>query len=177
MSTTSQTTDLTVNEVYKHKKVWNTVCHILQEIVEENKNQKVAKEILDKQKKLSFHSKNPASITLNSYLERILKYSHLEESTLIIALIYIDRLCEKQNLILTDSNIHRIVFSSIILAIKYNEDDYYSNNYYAKVGGISINEVNSLELEFVKMIKYSLFIQNDIYDKYKIYLTHYQIKK
>lgn len=177
MSSTSQTTDLTLNEVYKSKKVWTTVCHILQEIVEENKNQKISKDVLEKQKKLSFHSKNPASIALVGYVERILKYTHIEESTLVIALIYIDRLCEKQNLILTDTNIHRIVYAGIILAIKYNEDDYYSNNYYAKVGGIAVNELNLLELEFVKMIKYSLFIQNDVYDKYKIYLTHYQIKK
>lgn len=176
MSTTSQSTDLSLNEVYKSKKVWNAVCHILKEIVSENASQKSSKEA-EKQKKLTFHSKNPASVSLNDYVERILKYTHIEESTLIIALIYIDRLCEKQNLILTDSNIHRITYTAIILAVKYNEDDYYSNNYYSKVGGVSITELNALELEFVKLIKYSLFIKREVFDKYKIYLTHYQIKK
>lgn len=177
MSTSSQTTDLTVNEVYKSKKVWNTVCHILKEIVQENKNQKTSKDLVEKQKKLSFFSKNPASVSLTSYVERILKYTHIEESTLIIALIYIDRLCEKQNLILTDNNIHRIVFCAIVLAIKYNEDDYYSNSYYSKVGGVTVSELNTFEIEFVKMIKYNCFIKSDVFDKYKIYLSHYQIKK
>lgn len=176
MSTSSQSTDLTVNEVYKHKKVWNTVCHILKEIVQENKTQKTSKDIIEKQKKLSFYSKNPASVSLSAYVERILKYTHIEESTLVIALIYIDRLCEKQNLILTDNNIHRIVFTAIVLAIKYNEDDYYSNNYYSKVGGVSVSELNTFEIEFVKLIKYNCFVKSDVFDKYKIYLSHYQVK-
>ena len=33
----------------------------------------------------------------------------------------------------------------MLLAIKYNEDDYYSNKYYARVGGISLCELNELE--------------------------------
>jgi hypothetical protein len=60
------------------------------------------------------------------------------------------------------------------MAIKYNEDDYYSNTFYAKVGGISLEEVNILEVEFLKMIKYTLFIDSDIFEKYTIYLKNYQ---
>lgn len=71
----------------------------------------------------------------------------------------------------------RIVLSSVICAIKYNEDDYYSNSYYAKVGGIQTKEVNTLEFEFVQMLKYNLFIKEDLFEKYKIYLAHYKIKK
>lgn len=170
----SQATDVTLHEVYKSKKVWTTVSQILLEILEENKNQKHPKEILDKQKKLSFHSKTPASVTLSEYIERILKYTHIEESTLIIALIYIDRLCDKQNVVLSDNNIHRIVFGAIVLATKYNEDDFYSNNYYSKVGGIAVQELNLLEYEFSKLVKYSFFVKEDIYQKYKIYLSQYR---
>lgn len=177
MSESSISTANTVQEVYKSKKLVKAVCHILTEIVNENKTHKHSKEIVEKQRKLSFHSKNPASVSINGYVDRILKYTHIEESTLIIALIYIDRICEICDFILTDSNIHRIIYTSIILAIKYNEDDYYSNNYYAKVGGIPINELNALEYEFVKLIKYTLFIKSDAYEKYRVYLNHYQVKK
>jgi hypothetical protein len=172
----SQSTDVTLYEVYKTKKVWTTVYQILQEILEENKSQKHPKEILERQKRLSFHSKTPASVTLAEYIERILKYTHIEESTLIIALIYIDRLCDRQNVILSENNIHRIVLAAIILATKYNEDDFYSNNYYSKVGGISVQELNILEYEFSKLVKYSLFIREDIYEKYNIYLAQYRLR-
>ena len=84
-------------------------------------------------------------IDINKYFKRIMKYSKLEPSTLIISLIYIDKLCENTNFVLNSHNIHRIILASLMLAIKYNEDDYYSNEYYAKVGGIALKELNRLE--------------------------------
>lgn len=103
----SNSTDLSCNEVYKSKTVVEAVSHILSSIVSDNKYQKVPKAQIDKQKKLPFYSKCAASVTLTDYFERILKYSHIEESTLIIALIYIDRVCESYDLFLCESNIHR----------------------------------------------------------------------
>lgn len=60
-----------------------------------------------------------------------------------------------------------------LLAIKYNEDDYYSNEYYAKVGGVSLTEINLLEYESLKLIKHRLFVDADFFIKYKTYLNHY----
>jgi hypothetical protein len=177
MSSESVSTSTTSSEVYKSKKVMKAVSNILSEIVNENKINKISKEIVEKQKKLSFYSKNPASVSLTQYIDRILKYTHIEESTLIIALIFIDRICEINDLVLTDSNIHRVIFTAVIVAVKYNEDDYYSNSYYSKVGGIATKELNTLEYEFIKLIKYSLFVKNDLFEKYRIYLHHYQVKK
>jgi hypothetical protein len=162
-------------EVSTNKKIVSAVVSILKEIVEDNKHNKCIKpDTLEKQKRLSFYSKNTASITVGGYLDRILKYTHIEESTLIIALIYIDRMCEINSIFLVDSNIHRVMFTGILLALKYNEDDFYTNNYYSKVAGITINEMNSLEYEFVKLLKYSLFVKTPTYEKYKTYLYHYK---
>jgi hypothetical protein len=68
-------------------------------------------------------------------------------------------------------NIHRLFIASVLIAIKYNEDDYYDNNYYAKVGGISLSEMNKLEFEFVKCCGFQFFVELDLYLKYKNYLT------
>ncbi len=32
-----------------------------------------------------------------------------------------------------------------MVAIKYHDDDYYKNEYYAKVGGITLSEINKYE--------------------------------
>jgi hypothetical protein len=64
-----------------------------------------------------------------------------------------------------------MVLSSILIAIKYNEDDFYSNLYYSKVGGISISEINILENEFLKLIYFKLWIDLIEFDKYRIYLN------
>ena len=63
--------------------------------------------IRESQKSNSFYAKKIPSIPVISYIERILKYSKMEEATLIVMLIYIDRLCENNNFLLTENNIHR----------------------------------------------------------------------
>ena len=56
-----------------------------------------------------FSAKKRPTISIKAYLDRIIKYSKIEESTLIIILIYIDRLCENNELKLNEYNIHRYI--------------------------------------------------------------------
>jgi hypothetical protein len=162
-----------------NQKIIQTVASLLSEILQENKEEfKNAKEtgiyyINQDKHKAIFNSKKPPSISIQQYLERIVKYSKMEDSTLIITLIYIDRLCDFNQFHLSDYSIHRIILANILLAIKYNEDDYYSNEYYAKVGGVSLQEINSLEYECVKLLKHKLFIDDEFYKKYETYLKQY----
>lgn len=98
------------------------VSELLSEIITENKAEaaKLAKEtgkrmkisnliskIEKPQKKSPFTSKKPPAISILAYFERILKYTKIEESTLILTLIYIDRICDLSHTQLTELNIHR----------------------------------------------------------------------
>ena len=115
----------------------------------------------------AFSSKKPPKITINKYFKRIMKYSKPEPSTLIISLIYIDKLCENANFVLNSHNIHRIILASLMLAIKYNEDDYYSNEYYAKVDGIALKELNRLEYSILLLLDFNIFIDDATYGNYE----------
>jgi hypothetical protein len=87
-----------------------TISNILSEIIKENKSEFKGKEMqsISKDKhKAAFDSKKPPSISIQQYIERIVKYSKLEDSTLVITLIYIDRLCDQTQIHLNDLNIHR----------------------------------------------------------------------
>ena len=64
-------------------------------------------------------------------------------------------------------NVHRLLITSIMLASKFFDDVYYNNAYYARVGGISNAEVNSLEMEMLRMISFSLFVQPEQYERYR----------
>jgi hypothetical protein len=55
----------------------------------------------------------------------------------------------------------------MLLAIKYNEDDYYSNQYYARVGGVSLTELNELEYNLLILLEFDIFVDDDIYTKYE----------
>ena len=62
----------------------------------------------------------------------------------------------------------------MVIAIKYNEDNFYSSEVYAKLGGLSVPELNYLEFQFLIQIKFSLFIEKDLFDKYYYNLLSFQ---
>lgn len=69
-------------------------------------------------------------------------------------------------------NLFRMLFTSLIIAIKYNEDQYYEAEYYAKIGGITKEELIQLEYEFLFLSDFILFVTKDDYEKYKLYLSN-----
>jgi len=83
-----------------------SINSIIEEIINEN-NDSAKQALRESQKNNSFYSKKIPSISVFSYLERIIKYTKMEESTLVLMLIYIDRVCELNNFLLTENNIHR----------------------------------------------------------------------
>ena len=131
------------------------------------------KETIKLQSHQVFSSTIIPSISIMDYLIRIQTYSNIEKSTLIISLIYIDRLCHKAKVTLTYYNIHRILFSAILLSIKYNEDNFYDNKYYSQIAGVKLKELKTLEYNFIKMLNCELYVSRDIYDKYQIYLENF----
>ena len=131
-------------------------------ICEENKAKKCNKNILLK----SFTNKNIPSINIKDYLLRLSKHAKVNESTIILILIYIDRICNMNHFILTYFNIHKLILAAFILAIKYNEENYYHMIYYSKIGGVSLSELNNLESEYLILIGYKLFVNTQLYDKY-----------
>ena len=112
--------------------------------------------------------KNLPTIKFQEFFKRIHKYLKPEISTIIIALIYIDKVShqKKNNIILIENNIFKLFLCALICAIKYNEDIYDDNNYYAKVGGIRIKEMNLLEKEFLNLMDFRMFVSSDVYEKY-----------
>ena len=164
------------SELYKFPNIEliKAISQTLETILEENKNCPNYKEILKNQKKMVFSADSIPSISLEDYLIRIQTYSNLEKNTLIISLILIDRLCQLSDLTLTYYNIHRILFTSILLSIKYNEDSFYDNKFYAEIAGIKLKELNTLEYTFTSMINFNFFINKEIFRKYETYLNSYK---
>ncbi|KAF9203589.1 hypothetical protein BGZ49_006258 [Haplosporangium sp. Z 27] len=58
-------------------------------------------------------------------------------------------------------NIHRLLITCVMVAAKFTSDMFYSNARYAKVGGLSLPELNQLELEFLFSTKFELNVKVD----------------
>ena len=163
----SQNEDQEINNIELIKAIAKTLTMIL----DENEKLPDFKEIVKKQSKLCFSSKSIPEISLYDYLIRIQTYAHLERNTLIATLIYIDRLCIIGKISLTYYNIHKILFAAILVSIKYNEDLFYNNKYYAEIGGILLKELNLIEHTFIELCNCKLYISYDVYEKYSNYLN------
>ena len=148
---------------------------LLLNLISENELKNNYKELLKKQKKCCFNLKQNANISIGDFIYRILYYSKIEDSTLISALIYLDRYCKKQKIILTKYNIHRLFFISVIIAIKFLEDKYFTNVFYSKICGVKISKLNKMEYEFVCGINFDLYIEKSFYYKYENLLLNSSI--
>jgi hypothetical protein len=60
---------------------------------------------------------------------------------------------------------HRVLLTATLIAIKYSEDTFYSNEYYAKVGGIQTNELNKMELEFLEKLDFKVYVSDKEFGK------------
>ena len=122
---------------------------------------------IKKQKNDIYTSKFPPKISIGDFVNKIIKFSKTSESTFILALIYLDRFCKLNDYILTDYNTHRLFLTSLLIAKKYNEDNFYSNIFFAKVCGIKLKELNIMEYNFLVDLSFNLYVKNSITDKYR----------
>ena len=155
----------------KNLNLISSISNILNTILESNKKLKNFKEILKAQSKMNFSSNTIPNISIKDYLIRIQTYSCVEKSTLVLALILIDRVTKKSNFILTYYNIHRVLFTAVLISIKYNEDSYFDNNYYAQIAGVKTHELKILEYNFLEFCDFNVFVKNEIYKQYEEYLS------
>ena len=155
-------------------KLLTSMANTLIKVLEESNKDNEIKQIIRNQKKMPFSSNTAPQISIFDYLKRIQTYGGMENSTLILSLIYIDRLCEK-NITLTKFNIHRILFAAILIAVKYNEDSFYENSYYAQIAGIKNKELKVIEYTFLEMINFNAYVDENTYNLYKESLNNFNI--
>ncbi|KAJ8077012.1 Pho80p cyclin [Marasmius tenuissimus] len=114
-----------------------------------------------------FHSRSPPGITAIEYLKRIIKYCKVEKSCLLITLYYVDQICSRVPLFtLSSLTCHRFVITAITVSSKGLCDVFCPNSLYAKVGGISLQELNTLEREFLQMIGWQLTCTRELLQEY-----------
>ena len=175
-SITSKETEDSINFEKSQNKnlneyIINSISLNLKDIIGENESQSkhIHRDI--------FYLSSIPSISLNDYIKRIMKYSKMDISSLISAIIYIDRFCNKNNYILTKNNIYFILLSAILISIKFNEDYPVSNKYYSEIAGIPIDTLRKLEIKMCLMLHFSLNIKYNVYKQYYDYFCNYSISK
>ena len=148
----------------------DNIFSFLISLIKENKKLKNYKEIIMAQENSIFNSKDFQYLSLKDFILYIQEFNELENYIIIMSIIYLERFCKESSIILTEYNIHKLLFTSILLSIKNYEDNYYDNYYYSKIIGIENKELNQMEYSLLSNLNFELFITKAEYDKYKNYI-------
>lgn len=111
------------------------------------------------------------ALDLGAYLRRIVQYFGCSRECFVAASIYIDRLLKANpKFAVTPLNVHRLLLTGAVLGAKFHDDDYYSNAWYAQVGGLSNKELNHLEAEFLRLIDWRVYVSEEDFERYHVLL-------
>jgi hypothetical protein len=104
--------------------------------------------------------------TISSFISGLFQMMNQSESCFVVMAVYFDRLMQKLSPLITENNLHRLIFISGMLALKFQDDFSYKNSYFAQISGISNKEINDLESNFLTWIEYHLFVQTTEYENH-----------
>lgn len=116
------------------------------------------------------------NILISEYLLRLKKYFNCSVECYVVALIYIDKLMKKYSEIKFDNyTAHRLFLICLIISIKYLDDEIYTNKFYARASGITLLELNKLEIKTLQYLKYNIFVSKEEYDRYYSHIEKVRI--
>ncbi|KAJ1971315.1 Pho80p cyclin [Dimargaris verticillata] len=156
-----------------------------------------------------FHSRVAPDISIVDYLIRVVRYTALENSCLLLILVYIDRASRQTSptdnsesnrglppttetsdpasapaatrgrsafttpltFHISSLTVHRFLITATVVAAKTICDFYCKNSHYAKVGGITLHEMNSLELELLGALRWKVSAPFETLQQYYISLV------
>jgi len=117
---------------------------------------------------MGFNAQSEPRITVHAYLRRLSDHLGCSDGCLLAGLVYIDRVGKmRPAFVVSPLNVHRVVLASLVLAAKFWDDRYYTNRRYAEVGGVRLQVMNSLEREFLRLIRWRLTISPEEFQIYQ----------
>jgi len=114
-----------------------------------------------------FQCVSAPKVSITKYFTRIHKYFHCSDECFVIALAYIDRIVKNRaDVPFAPLTCHRLLLATCVVAAKFHDDTYVSNDHYAKVGGIELEELNALEAELLQLLDWKLYVCPREYNAY-----------
>jgi len=107
------------------------------------------------------------TISIEKFMNRFLRCTSISAEAMLAAMFYIACFhCRfGDSFPLNILTIHRLVAVSLLCSAKYFDDEHQNNSNYAKVAGVTRDEINVLEIEFLLIIKYDLHITMEVYNR------------
>jgi len=134
------------------------IGELLEEVIAKNDEMKLA----DSAKRTVFYGSRPSTVSISEYIEELAREAKLTNAGLLMVMIYLDRLVEEKLIYSTSVTAHRLLVAAVATALKYIachaptssgglqiEDISKINQKLAEISGMSVYDLNELELEFI----------------------------
>ena len=119
----------------------------------------------------------PDPQTIFEFCANIMLLTKMEKETIIVALIYIERLIFNSGLLITSRNWRKLIFTALIMASKLWDDDSLENIHFSQIfTHLKIGEINLLERNFLELINYNVFVKFSEFMKYYFALKEMCLK-
>ncbi|KAK2954662.1 putative Cyclin [Blattamonas nauphoetae] len=126
-----------------------------------------------------FSKKDPPRMPIDEFVNRLNDTFQCDQACFNIALYYLGKLQEASLYqhsspiyYITRHTVHRMLISTLLLATKFFEDHARQNAYYAAQAGISVAELDKLELEVFKAIGFNCYVDTDNFVVKDYYYSH-----
>eukprot|EP00924_Labyrinthula_sp_SR-Ha-C_P004080 snap_masked-scaffold_3-processed-gene-13.21-mRNA-1 protein AED:1.00 eAED:1.00 QI:0/-1/0/0/-1/1/1/0/203 len=137
---------------------------------------KSAQNVAKKLPEFMFKSGKRPSISLVSYIKRLIVYSnkrmkqrklersvlteekvHVGETFFKLGISYLRKLSEKYGYVIKKENSHKLILTAMMVAHKVAEDNCFRNIFWSKIGGVSLDELNKLERIFCMAMEFDFY--------------------
>ncbi|CAE5966208.1 unnamed protein product [Arabidopsis arenosa] len=159
-----------------HPRVITLLASILEKMIQKHKKPFHRRHNKDDEITM-FHGSKAPSMIIYRYTERIHRYAQCSPACFVAAFAYILRYLRRPEATskdrrLTSLNVHRLLITSLLVAAKFLDRKCYNNAYYAKIGGVSTEEMNRLERTFLFDIDFRLNITTETFEEHCLMLQN-----
>eukprot|EP01063_Lacrimia_lanifica_P036380 TRINITY_DN719_c0_g1_i2.p2 TRINITY_DN719_c0_g1~~TRINITY_DN719_c0_g1_i2.p2 ORF type:complete len:229 (+),score=82.25 TRINITY_DN719_c0_g1_i2:63-749(+) len=100
---------------------------------------------------------------VDRFLYRLCRYGNCSAEVFVQMVVYVLRYLQVTEQPLTKQSVHRLLIAAFVVAVKHRDDQTYTNTYYAKVGGVSLQEFNVLERAFILTLDFDFEVSYGAY--------------
>lgn len=121
---------------------------------------------------LQFQCQSIPSITLLDYFQRLAKHSHVSAETVLLSVVQIAKFSALPDVHVTQLTLHRLLLTSLVVAAKFWDDRYLFNKRYAYLGGVETKDLNQMEIVFLALLSFDLYVSPYQYDEILMAVIH-----
>lgn len=105
-----------------------------------------------------------ATVSMELFVESLVEMNHAltnDNSPVVMMMIYMQRVISGGALPVSFQNVFRLLLAGQLCAVKYHADELLFNSEYARLIGLTLADVNGLELGFLNLLRFELYASGE----------------